>query len=400
VSSRHRDEERALFSTATTLNGVFDRIQPHRSNGIRATSRTAPIRVLHLAGQLETGGTERLLVDFARHTNREATDLVFVALSTGGTPAEDIRACGWPVLTLEKPPGFRPKAIFRLARILRLRRVDILHVHNTGPFIYGSLAACIAGIKHIIFTRHGRETDVKRSHLTLSRLLSRLADRIVCVSDDSSQLASQQGWPRKKISTIWNGIDLSRFRYVGPKPDGPVTMVARLSPVKDTRTLLEATAVVARSYSNLQVAIAGDGPCFADLKAASLELGLGEHVRFLGEVKAVPELLGQASMLVLPSLSEGLPLTVLEAMACGLPIVATHVGGTPEAVRDGETGFLVPPRSPAQLAEKILQVLRHPEEAKTMGLAGRRRVEQFFSIQSMIDSYEGLYREVTGRHRT
>src|SRR5262249_776717 len=152
-----------------------------------------------------------------------------------------------------------------------------------------------------------------------------------------------------KLYTILNGIDVEHFAYRGPQPGGPAVLVARLSPEKDVGTLIEAAARVVREEPSFRLEIAGDGVCMPELRERVREFGLEKHVTFLGQVSNVPELLARAGLFVLSSISEGVSLTLLEAMARGLPVVATDVGGNPEVVADGTTGLLVPARTPQAL---------------------------------------------------
>jgi glycosyltransferase involved in cell wall biosynthesis len=152
-----------------------------------------------------------------------------------------------------------------------------------------------------------------------------------------------------------------------------------------------------RDFPSFRLEVAGDGDCLPELRRLAAELGLGESVRFLGEVGNVPELLARSSLLVLPSLTEGISLTLLEAMARGLPVVATRVGGNPEVVEEGVTGFLVPARRPQDLAERMVYLLRRPDLAREMGRQARQRVEAHFRVSDMVARYEALYNELLGR---
>src|SRR5262249_2755364 len=205
------------------------------------------------------------------------------------------------------------------------------------------------------------------------RFVSRLVERVVCVSDDSVRLSVEQGIPARKLCRLWNGIDTERFTCTGPRARGPAVLVARLSPEKDVETLLRAVVSTARAEPAFQLEIAGEGGCLGDLQRLASELGIADHVRFLGAVQDVPALLERASLFVLPSLTEGISLTLLEAMARGLPVVATRAGGNAEVVIDGNTGFLVPTRSPAQLTERILLLWRDPDCGRRMAQARRHR---------------------------
>src|SRR5262249_42341660 len=160
-------------------------------------------------------------------------------------------------------------------------------------------------------------------------------------------------------------IDLDRFAYRGPAADGPAVLVARLAPEKDVGTLLDAVALIVRDCPDFRLEIAGDGPCRAELERKAGPLG--HHVRFLGVVRDVAGLLAGARLFVLSSVTEGISLTLREAMARGLPIVATRVGGNPEVVAHEEPGLLVPPRAPAALAEAIRRCWTRPEMCSTLG---------------------------------
>lgn len=350
------------------------------------------ISVAHVTAQLEMGGMEKLLVEFARHTDREAFDLHFIVLGDRGKLAGDIEACGWKVTLLHQSPGLRPGLVFKLARLFRGLGVDVVHTHNTKPFLYACPAARLARVSKVIHTRHGQRYGASRRETSMFRLLTRLTDRVVCVSRDSANLSAMEGITPGKIRTIWNGIDSTRFNYVGPCADGPAVMVSRLSPEKDVATLLRAAALAVRERPSFRLEIAGDGPCRPALEQIVHECNLEGCVRFLGEVRDVPALLARASLFVLPSLTEGVSLTLLEAMARGLPIVATRVGGNPEVVIEGETGVLVPAQDPAGLARAMLQVQTDREAGRGMGQAGRRRVEQHFDVRHMVSQYEDQYR--------
>jgi len=359
-------------------------------------SSSRRIRVAHLCVGLHVGGLETLLVQLARHVDRARFDLRFIALAGGGSAGKAIETLGFEMTTLREPEGLRPRLPFALASLLRQWNADLLHTHNTKPLLYGVLAA--RGVRAaVVHTRHGQRHGAGRRQTALFNLAARQADRIVSVSHDSSRLALEQGAPAAKLCVIRNGTDIKRFAFTGGRADGPAVTVARLSAEKDIESLLRAAAMVAAEDNAFRLDIAGDGPRRAPLEALSRELGVSQRVRFLGQVDDVPRLLAAASLFVLPSLTEGIALTLLEAMACGLPTVATRVGGNPEVVADTQSGLLVPPQSPAQLAQAILQLRRNPQRARQMGEAGRRRVETVFDVRSMVGQYQDLYFEVLSR---
>jgi glycosyltransferase involved in cell wall biosynthesis len=357
----------------------------------RRRPRPAPVRVAHVTLGLDVGGQEKLLVEFARLADRRRFELLFVSLSTRGVLAADLEAHGWPVVALGEPPGLRPGLVLRLAWLFRRQGVAVVHTHDDKPLVYAPLAARLAGVRRVVHTRHGRSFGASPRQALLMRLSAGLVDRVVCVSHDSARQSVGFGIPIRKVCAVWNGIDAARFAYCGPCPDGPVVTVARLSPEKDLETLLKATALAAACEPGFRLEIAGDGPCGAELRRTAAELGLGERVRFLGEVRDVPGLLERARLFALSSASEGVSLTLLEAMGRGLPCVATHVGGNPEVVSDGETGLLVGPRDPGALADAMLQLWRDPRRRTALGLAGRRRVLEHFEVRRMVGRYEELY---------
>jgi glycosyltransferase involved in cell wall biosynthesis len=168
--------------------------------------------------------------------------------------------------------------------------------------------------------------------------------------------------------------------------------VARLSPEKDLATLVRAAALAAKERPAFRLEVAGDGPCLLELQKLVRSLGVGDRVRFLGEVRDVPSVLARASLFAQSSLSEGISLTLLEAMARGLPVAATRVGGNAEVVADGSSGLLVPPGDPDALARAMLELWGDRGPGRQMGLVGRRRVEQGFDVRRMVARYESLYR--------
>lgn len=337
------------------------------------------------------GGLEKLLVEFARHVDRDRFDLHFVSLGGRGVLAKDVEARGWPVTALEEPAGLRPGLVLRLARLLRKLGADVVHTHDDRQLIYGAFAARLARVPRVFHTRHGRSLGITPRQARLVNLAARRLNRFVCVSHDAAQMTLTQGVPRRKLCTIWNGIDVDDFAYRGPAAGGPAVLVARLSPEKDVGTLIEAAARVVRVESAFRLEIAGDGVCMDELRERARQFGLEKSVTFLGQVSNVRDLLARAGMFVLCSLSEGVSLTLLEAMARGLPVVATDVGGNPEVVARDETGLLVPARTPHALADALLRLWRNPDLGSRMGVAGRRRVEKHFNVRTMVAAYESLY---------
>jgi sugar transferase (PEP-CTERM/EpsH1 system associated) len=349
------------------------------------------LHIAHITLGLDVGGQEKLLVELARRSDSARFALTFVSLSNRGKLADSLEAHGGRVIALNEPPGLRPGMIWRLRRLMRRERFDVVHTHDDKPLIYAAPAAWLARVPRRIHTQHhGALAQFTWRQRLLVRWAARLVDPFICVSHDGARYAAGMHVAPYRLRVIWNGIDLERFAFRGPQPAGPVVVVARLTAEKDVQSLLHAVRQVVNRLPQVRLEVAGDGPCRAELVRLTGALQLGQHVRFLGEVRDIPALLARASLFVLPSQSEGISLTILEAMACGLPVVTTRVGGNPEIVEHG-TGVLVPPRDPAALAHGILRVLGNPDEAQLIGRAARRRVEAHFDIGKMVAQYEALY---------
>jgi sugar transferase (PEP-CTERM/EpsH1 system associated) len=376
-----------------TLNSLCDATTAHARRGTAFRAATRPLRVCHVSLTLKTGGLERILADLARHHDRDVCEPTFVALRETGPFADRIRDAGCAVKRVHAANRFAE--VQALRRLFRDRQFDVVHAHNTYPHIYAGLAARLAGVPVVVQTRHGQRAGHDWKSTLQYRWASRLVDRIIAVSDDAARLCvDADGIRPDKVCRIWNGIDLADFDFHGPATEPVAIAVARLSPEKDFPTLLRAVATAAQSVPRLKLRIVGDGPERSRLEALSRELGIGERVEFLGERHDVPALLAQAGFFVTSSLTEGLSLTLLEAMAVGLPVIATSVGGNPEVVLDGVTGRLVPAGDAAALAQALVMFCHEPECWRDYGVAGRERVETHFDIRRVARDYEKLYAEL------
>ena len=344
---------------------------------------------------------EKLLVEFARLTDSQRFELTFVSLEKMGPLADEIKSYGWPVMTMNKTLGFKPGLAVRLAKTLRTIRPHVVHTHNTAAYLYGTPASLIARVPRVIHTRHGRRLHASARGRFAFRGLAKFVNRVVSVSEDTHRLTLREGINEPKAMVIRNGVDLGRFPLrpartcTGPGSNRLV-VVARLSPEKDIATLIHAVSLVRETRPDWTLDVVGDGPERSSLEALTLTLGIETLVRFHGQQQDVARMLSDASIFVLPSRTEGISLTLLEAMATGLPVVACRVGGNPEVIVDGETGILVPPREPRLMADAILQIQSDMESARRMGNAGRERVERDFCVRRMVSEYEKLYEMTDG----
>lgn len=361
-----------------------------------AGDQTQPRRhVCHLSMTLSTGGLERLLVEFGRLHDRTRYDLSFIALEGIGAPGEELRAAGFPVEQIKLTARGKWQGVRRLMHLLKERQVDILHTHNTYPQFYGALAARRARVPVVLNSQHGRGCGPGTKTLWQFRLANELTNRIVGVSEDATRLCQHQSRRHAgKMGCIHNGIDLDRFRFTGPAEQPVAISVGRLSPEKDYATLLRAVKIVVAQVSNFRLLLVGDGRERGPLEQFAEALGITGNVEFLGERSDVHALLPSAGFFVSSSTTEGISLTLLEAMAVGLPIVTTAVGGSPEIVVPDVTGKLLPPQAPEQLAQGMLEMLELQPIWPEMGRAARERVAEKFNIRTMIHQYEALYAEL------
>lgn len=357
------------------------------------------VRVCHVSLTLKTGGLERLLADIARHHDANRCQVEFLALNEVGRFANVIREAGCRVHSL--PTSGRIGQLRQMVRLFRAGKFDVVHTHNTYPHIYASIAARIARIPVVVNTRHGQRSGHGWKSKVQFRWASHLVDKIVAVSDDAAQLCIEADGVRShKVARIWNGIDIEDFKYTGPVKTPVAISVARLSAEKDFPTLLRAMAIAVKQVPDLVLNLVGDGPERNRLEGLSAELKLTDHVRFLGDRADVPALLSSAGFFVTASLTEGISLTLLEAMAVGLPVIATHVGGNSEIVDDPLTGRLVPPNDENKLAAAMVEMCRQSRHWPELGRAGRDRVQAHFEVRRMVADYEHLYRKLLSERAT
>ena len=359
--------------------------------------------VMQLVLSLVPGGTERLTVELATRLSARFR-MTVCCLNEPGDWAHEVTDRGIPVVTLGRVPGFRPSLGRRVAAVAREHDVRVVHCHHFSPFVYGWIAGLVDRRLRVLYTEHGRLSDAPA---TLKRriahaALSRLSGHSYAVSHDLRRYLVDSGFAPRKMSVIHNGIDPgllpddaarrdARVAFGLPADAFVVGTVARLDPVKDLGVAIRAIAEVRRSVPHALLAIAGDGPERAHLDAVVAEAGAADAVRWIGYTPEARRLLGGCDVYVNTSVSEGISLTILEAMAAGIPVVATRVGGTPEVVEAGRTGLLVPARSAGAVAEAIVQLGHDPERREVMGHAGRERVERAFSIDRMVEDYAREY---------
>jgi len=315
-----------------------------------------------------------------------------------------------PVI-LKKKRRERIKFLWELLLTIFKAKVHIIHCRNAlSTIIYGGIAAKILR-KPFIVSFHGYNPFRYGNNTFIFNNILHSADKIITVSYDLKKyLANFMSIPLNKIAVIHNGIKVvnitPRMREQKRKELGfcnrkPIVgCVGNLREVKGHRYLILASKIILNKFPEAIFILAGDGELKGELEELTEREGIKEKFLFLGKRNDILELMSIFDIFVLPSLSEGLCNALLEAMATELPVVATNAGGNPEVVVDGVTGFLVPPKNPYKMAEAIVKILQNPELAKQMGKAGRKRVEEKFSLERMVREYERVYRSIVHGQRS
>jgi len=373
----------------------------------RLRAPAAPV-IVHAVNSLEIGGLENGVVNLVNRIGPRFRHVI-VCLSTEGALRQRLDS-HVEVHTLHKRRGHDVRTLLRLVSLLRRIRPGIVHSRNWAAFEAVG-AAFMARVPVVIHGEHGREISDpegrNRRRNAARRLCAPIIDHFVTVSDDlRSWLVRRLHIPGSKVTTIHNGVDLTRFSYqdqlksrlkVGLPADARVIgTVGRLDPVKDQAALIRAFARLASTHPQAMLVIAGDGPCRGELGALVSTLGLEKRVRLLGSRSDIPVVLAALDVFALPSIAEGISNTILEAMATGLPIVATRVGGNPELVEDGRSGVLVPVQDEASLAAALDAYLDDGHLRTLHGKGARDRVVQHFSLERMGQAYTDLYTHLLG----
>lgn len=386
------------------------------SSGKSVGRRTRPIRILHVVNRLDTGGTEYGVLKIMSGLG---DDCFVHGLCTlrGFTP----KLSAHPVLRQRLFVAGHSQdglqfPLFRLARIIRTFRPDIVHSRNWGG-IEAIPAARLARVPVAIHSEHGYELEMLSGLPTRRRLLRRgvysLVDKLFAVTRDLQQFHAKQAWiSPDRIGVIYNGVDTRRFR---PRPELRLNLraelgipadsfvvggVGRLVPIKDFLTLLRASASLIRCGVNAYVLLVGSGPEMPRLQEYIKESAeIADRIFFLGSSDRVPDVLNAMDAFVLASVCEGMSNTLLEAMACGLPSVATSVGGNPEVVEENRTGWLFSPQDINGLAERLSALAARRELRAQLGEAARKRILQSFTLEGMLNRYKDLYCSLAEEHR-
>jgi sugar transferase (PEP-CTERM/EpsH1 system associated) len=356
------------------------------------------IHVVHIVFNFSTGGLENGLVNIINHLPKEKFQHSIICLkSYDKVFFERIKNTETMIYALNKPSGKSIRYFVQLFKLLRVIKPDIVHTRNLTS-LECQIVAFLAGIKRRIHGEHGWDSPQARNHnksKKIRKLLSFFVRRYVALSlEGCLYLQNEINIKKEEISHICNGVDINRFQPMvntQSKIQLEVLTVGRLATVKNQILLLKGLANVIKQNKNINVTIVGEGACRRQLEEYVDTHHLQGHCQLLGDRTDIPTLMQKADVFVLPSLAEGISNTILEAMATGLPVVATNVGGNPELVCPSKNGELFESNSPEELSQILLEYLANAERIRAQGSSSREMAVNQFSINTMAEKYKELY---------
>lgn len=362
-----------------------------------------PKTILFVAHSLRIGGIEQLIARFAVAFIARGWQVHVAVFLSGGVLEQSVIDAGGTVHDLAKKEGFDTALIFRMRRLIRGLGVNVIHTNNYSPWIYAGLAAMGLPTK-LVHTEHSIAPGNLRRRFIAERMLSWITDAVVAVSADvKTKLVQLTRIDARKVFVICNGIDTETF---GPANEARTQArdswgaaaeavifgtVGRLVPVKDQATLLRAFAMLRARCDRALLILIGDGELREPLQAQAQSLGIAEHVRFLGQRQDISSLMPGFDVFMLSSESEGLSVSLLEAMACALPAIVTRTGGNPELVKAGKHGELVAVGDAYAMEQAMFSLATDSELRERLGAQSRHDCIALYSFRTMLDAYEALY---------
>jgi glycosyltransferase involved in cell wall biosynthesis len=394
---------------AQALRTVARRTVARGAEGLPAFNGEGRPRILQLIESGGPGGAERMVLTLSGHLG--AGYDVEIGLLRSGWLESQVRASGLGYSPIRPDGAGDLGVVSALLEVVHSRRISLMHAHEFYMAVAGAAVSRLTGVP-LLVTIHGKNYyPGKRRRRLLYRLAAAQASRMVAVSHDlAGFFCRTTKTPRSQVSVVYNGIDVESLASVPRDPSllasigipgdaRVIGAVGNLYPVKGHAHLLRAMPAILAAHPATHLIILGRGALEQAIRAEVHTLGIATHVHLLGHREDVPRWLAAMDIFVLPSLSEGLPLSVLEAMAAGRPAVASGVGGVHEVVEDGVTGFVVPPASPEMLAARIVELLENHALSVAMGAAGQARVRLRFSVDQMARDYGAMYRTMLDRER-
>lgn len=375
--------------------------------------------IAHIVYRFDTGGLENGVVNLINHMPANLYRHLIIALTEITDFKKRIKRNDVEFIELQKKPGHGIWLYPKLFKLFRQKQPSIVHTRNLAA-LEATVPAWAAGVPVRIHSEHGREgADLVPDHPKyrfMRKMYRPFVTNYLALSSDLTQYLHQYiGIPSEKLGQIYNGVDTDRFTCTNgrstiagcPFLDNEhwiVGTIGRMHAVKDQMNLakafISALEIYPQLHKNLRLVMIGDGPKRSDILDQLSKAGVSDISWLPGERQDIPEILRGFNCFVLPSQSEGISNTILEAMASGLPVIATNVGGNPELVENGVTGKLVPPSDPEALARAIIDYANTPAAAQEAGKAGRQAVEQRFSLEAMVDAYCELYDSHLARTKT
>jgi len=366
------------------------------------------LKILHIISKLPIGGVENQLLLVLKNYNKEKFQPFVCSLSDKGEIGKEIEKSGIKVFALNKlKHTFDCSIIKDICNIIKREKIQIVRTHQYHANFYGRIAAkkskvpCIVASVHNVYTR-----DKKLHRRIINRFLARFTDKIIAVSEEvKKDILKYDKIPEDKVQVIYNGIDLNAFNEsfdkdqiknkLGINPNVPVIgTVGRLTEQKGHIYLLQAVSKLKHKFPDIKVLIVGDGPFMDELKSYTSSSGLSNNVIFTGFRRDIPELLSIMDIFVFPSLWEGLPNALIEAMASGKAIIASNLPQIKEVLDSDGLGILVPPKDINAISESITFLLKNRLTAENMGILVKNRAFNCFSIKNTVKLYEKLFEKI------
>lgn len=377
------------------------------------------LKVLHLYASTGFWGPDRQLMQLYEPLRAEGVAMTTCVLYRQGPGLPEVhplvarvRERGWPAEQINVQARVSLSTMRSIAHLAREEGFTVVHSHEYKSNLYGCIAAWLAGAQRVASVRgYTDRTLALRLYKRFDLLTLHAFDRIIAVSEHLRQWLIRYGLPAARIVTAHDALDLALFtrnaatraevrcRFGIRDNQFVIASVGRLSPEKGHRCLLKAARSILSEYPDTRFVIVGDGPLRGQLEQQARSLGISTAVTFAGYQADVAGFLGASDLFVLPSLREGTPNALLEAMALAKPVVVSRVGGVPEIVQDAKTGFLVPPQDPASVAQAVLTLMRDPNRAVDMGQRARQVIEQDFNVQRLARQMVALYHELLAEAR-
>lgn len=362
---------------------------------VKNNMSNCPLKIIHILPELGFGGAERLLVDILKFSDREKFHFQVWCLFRGGGFQTEIEKLGVPVEIFGKKSKLGLGLVRELTRKLQQEKPDIVHTHLFAGDCWGKIAAHLAKVPVIISTEHNLNFDESRVKQAIKILTYKWTAAVIAVSLAVKKYSAKfYKLSADKIQVVYNGIDLNRFKYKEPDLNKARLIfgcTGRLEEQKGQKFLVKAFADVVAKYPLAELWLVGNGSLRWQLEKLAARLGLSRNVKFLGQRLKMAELLNELDIFVLPSLWEGLGIAAMEAMACGLPVVASKVDGLRELITDGENGLLVEAASSRSLGKKMLEIADKPYLARILSHKARLTAEKNFDVRQTVEQYQKIY---------